>query len=231
MKTYLYTILVLISDVLVILKSYVPNGNSYDMLRTFCLEKTMCAESGLSPFLIFVMMGFTFNMILSVTYVTSNSAGSGSCLVLSRFDSGGRCLLYLAAGALKRILYCTFVLIFVPGTASVLLWGVEVFADTMKLVAFCFIRQLLLLCFGAFAALVIGKKLISVTADVLGTLLILLFVVADIFSEFSIVLADISANNLLCAGIELTVLAAALVIYFIRFKKTKDKLDERQGAL
>lgn len=98
----------------------------------------------------------------------------------------------------------------------------------MKLIGFYFIRQLLLLCFGTFAALVLEKKLISTTADILGTLLILLLVVADVFSGFSIVLVNVSANNLLCAGIEIIVLAAAFAIYFICFRQYKDKLDERQ---
>lgn len=225
MKIYLYTLLVLLSDGLVILKNYIPDGNSYDMIRIIYLEKTLYEGSGLSPFVIFVMMGFTFNMILSVTYVTSNSIKSGSSFVLSRFDSSGRCLLYLLADTFKRIFFCALALSFIPAMTSILLWGVEVFADTMKLIGSYFIRQLLLLCFGTFAAIVLEKKLISTTADVLGTLLILLLVVADIFSGFSIVLVNVSANNPLCAGIELIVLAAAFAIYFICFGKNKEYID------
>lgn len=228
MKLYLYTILVLLSDGLVILKNYVPDGNSYDMMRVIYIEKTMYAGAGFSPFLIFVMMGFTFNMILSVSYITSNHISSGSSFVLSRFDSFSRCLIYSAAGAFKRLVYCAFILTFIPGMGSILLWGVEVFKDTMLLAAGYFLRQLVLLCFGAFAALVLGKKLISATADVLGTLLILLLAAADIFSGVSIVLTDISANNFLCAGIEFLILAAAFGAYFIYFRQNKDKLDERQ---
>lgn len=218
----------MLSNGLVILKYYSPSENSYDMIRMIYLEKTLYEGSGLSPFMIFVMMGFTFNMILSVTYVTSNSIRSGSSFVLSRFGSSGRCLLYLLADTFKRIFFCALALSFIPAMTSILLWGVEVFADTMKLIVFYFIRQLLLLCFGTFAAIVLEKKLISTTADVLGTLLILLLVVADIFSGFSIVLVNISANNPLCAGIELLALTAVFSIYFIRFRHNKDKLDERQ---
>lgn len=225
MKIYLYTLLVLLSDGLVILKYYSPSENSYDMIRMIYLEKTLYEGSGLSPFMIFVMMGFTFNMILSVTYVTSNSIKSGSSFVLSRFGSSGRCLLYLLADTFKRIFFCALALSFIPAMTAILLWGVEVFADTMKLIGFYFIRQLLLLCFGAFTALILEKKLISTTADVLGTLLILLLVVTDIFSGISIVLVNVSANNLLCAGIELIVLAAAFSIYFICFGKNKEYID------
>ena len=66
MKIYLYTLLVLLSDGLVILKNYIPDGNSYDTIRMIFLEKTLYEGSGLSPFLIFVMMNFTFNMSLSI---------------------------------------------------------------------------------------------------------------------------------------------------------------------
>ena len=197
MKIHLYLILVLLSNGLVILKYYSPSENSYDIIRMIYLEKTLYEESGFSPLLIFVMMGFTFNMILSVTYVTSNSIKSGSSFVLSRFNSGSLCQLYLVADSLKKIVFCSFALSFIPAMTSILLWGAESIAEMMKLIGFYFLRQLLLLCFGIFVALVLEKKLISTTADVLGTLLILLLVVADIFSRISIVLVSVSANNLL----------------------------------
>ncbi|MBD5384066.1 MAG: hypothetical protein HDR72_03590 [Ruminococcaceae bacterium] len=97
----------------------------------------------------------------------------------------------------------------------------------LLLIVVFFIRQTVLLSYGAFIALLIGKKTIDAAADIMGALFILLLVIADPFMPCALALADISADNRIIIAIEVCVIAALFVVYFCCFGKSRDKLDER----
>ena len=97
----------------------------------------------------------------------------------------------------------------------------------LVLIVIFFIRQTVLLSYGTFAALLIGKKLMSAAAEIIGALSILLLVIVDTFMQCALALVDMSANNYIIITIEILVFLALYGLFFSCFRKSKDKLDER----
>ena len=203
MKRYLYFILIFFSD---------------GLLRILYLEKTSFRDFGFQPFPLFIMLSYMLNMILSVSYVTSNSSKTGNSFVLSRFHSCRRCFVFICAGTLKGILFCSFVQSVIPAAFSLLGASSGDMGRTFMLAVMFFVRQTVLLCYGAFAALLI---------EITGTLVVLLFVIADSFMPWALALVDMSVGNCIVIAAEVIVFFTLLILYCFCFEKSKDKLDER----
>lgn len=228
MKARLYIVFAALAEAVAFLNVHPRADDSYDMLRIMLLEKTSFKELSLDPFPLFVMMSFVFNTVLSVSFITSNSLKSGSSLVLSRFEKSRRCIAFICVRAFKKAFLCSFV----QAAVSVLLSAVfkkPVNIAGMSALAVLFIlKQSVLLFGGAFAALILGKKPIGSAADILGALFVILLVAADVFTPCSPALVNLSANDPLVIIIEFSAVSAAAVLYSAFFKRSGDKLDERQ---
>lgn len=227
MKVYLYFILVFLSDGLAFINAYGRAENSFDLLRILYLEKTSFKDFSFDPFPLLIMLSYTFNIILSVSYVTSNSLKSGNSIVLSRFNSSIHCLFFICIGTFKRVILCSFINSAIPALLSISIIGCCNIGDMLVLIVIFFIRQTVLLSYGTFAALLIGKKLMSAAAEIIGALSILLLVIVDTFMQCALALVDMSANNYIIITIEILVFWALYGLFFSCFRKSKDKLDER----
>lgn len=231
MKARLYIVFAALAVGLAFINVYPREDYSYDMLRIMLLEKTSFKELSLEPFPLLVMMSFVFNTILSVSFITSNSLKSGSSFVLSRFEKSSRCIAFICVRTLGRAFLCAFVQAAVPTLLAAVLkktTDVTHVADMAELAVLFILKQTVLLSGGAFVALILRKKPIGSAADVLGALFIIVLVTADVFSPCPLALVNLSANDPLVIIIEFLAVSAAVVLYSAFFKRSGDKLDERQ---
>lgn len=227
MKAYLYFILLFLSDSLAFFNVYGRVDNSFDLLRILYLEKTSFKDFSFNPFPLFIMLSYTLNVILSVSYVTSNSLKAGNGFVLSRFESCRRCFVFIFADTLKRVILCSFVQSIIPILISLWAIGVGDIECTVTLIVMFFIRQTVLLRYGVFVALLIAKKLMDAAAEIIGALFVLLLVIMDSFMPCAIALVDISASNWIIIAAEVIVFSALFTLYYFCFRKSKNKLEER----
>lgn len=77
MKARLYSILIFLSDITAFFNVYGRADNSVDRLRIMYLEKTSFKEFSFDPFPLFIMLSYTFNVIMSVSYVSQALINSG----------------------------------------------------------------------------------------------------------------------------------------------------------
>lgn len=226
MKARLYFILIFLSDVTALFNVYGRADNSFDRLRVMYLEKTSFKEFSFDPFPLFIMLSYTFNVILSVYYVMSNSHKFGNVLILSRFVSCGSYFAFLFFDTFKRVILCAFIqsviplLICVPTISA---WNVE---RAVTLAVMYFIVQTVMLCYGVFLSLLTEKKLKN-AAEIIGALFILLLAIIDTFTNSALVLIDLSDVNPAITAAEIIVFSVLSALCYLCFKKGKIRLDER----